>query len=241
MRLLTKIQHLVGHQELRCWHLGDVYSLYYLLAPLWSGQSFVARLLAVSSRGSIKSSYYISGYRVSAQVDLRVFKEHMLTQMWMSNKALLWVLNSHITPTTGRNANTLWHKRNQNTGDILSAFPDWVLKPSGNRLRVLKMSQSVPLVHHVAWNSLGSISEWRLGGETAEMQMLTIADEGLFPPCVFLLRTAHVCSTEWKELAAKARIHLLWLNRSSLCQTHCSPSQQRGEPIVLKVAERVEH
>lgn len=112
--------------------------------------------------------------------------------MWMSNKALLWVLNSLIAPTAGRNANMLWDKRDQNRGDILSAFPDWVLKHSGNRLRVLKMSLCVPGTS-CRMKFSGQHLWVKIRREMAEMQMLTIADEGLFPPCVFLLRTAHVC------------------------------------------------
>lgn len=85
------------------------------------------------------------------------------------------------------------------------------------------------------------------------MQMLTIAVEGSyitrfsFPE---LLLPTCLSVREREGPAAKAscrtRIHLLWLNRSSLCQTRHGPfpvaaARGGGEPIVLKAAELVKH
>lgn len=79
--------------------------------------------------------------------------------------------------------------------------------------------------------------------------MLTIADEGLFT-AVFsfpeLPLPTCLCVRECAEPAAKTsfrtRIHLLQLNRSSLCQTrHGHSLWDGGGPIVLKAAELVKH
>lgn len=57
-------------------------------------------------------------------------------------------------------------KRNQNSGDILSAFPDWGLKRAGNTEKALKMSHSVSC-HYMLCEILQAASlSWGLeGGE----------------------------------------------------------------------------
>ena len=86
-------------------------------------------------------------------------------------------------------------KRNQNSGDILSAFPDWGLKRAGNTEKALKMSHSVSC-HYMLCEILqaASLSGGLEGGgarkRIAEMQMLTIAVEGSYITRFSLPRTA---------------------------------------------------
>lgn len=139
------------HQEVLCWHPADIYSLYYLFNSVFYNLFLSPELSLISSWESIM--FILSYFRLSCRSTScpRGVSAEMCRQVSDADVTLsfaLWMWNRPLGATTHRNANMLRDKRNQNRADILSAFPDWDLKRSGNTEKALKMSQSV-LCHNM--------------------------------------------------------------------------------------------
>lgn len=113
-----------SHQEVICWHPGNIYSLYYLLTLCFTVYCSILCCWQFPAWGSIKFQVIVSVHKWPSGCFSKMCRQF--------SNVDVWILKSLITPAAHRNGNMLRGKRNQNRGDILSAFLDWVLKRSKN-------------------------------------------------------------------------------------------------------------
>ena len=155
-----------SHQEVICWHPGVIYSLDYLFISVFYNL-FPLLCAATSSWGSIKfiSSYFrvfMSVHESSSGGNFALKCRCQINPDSENSRGLI-SLTTHRREKK-KNAYMQRDKRNQNSGDILSAFPDWGLKRAGNTEKALKMSHSVSC-HYMLCEILQAASlSWGLEG-----------------------------------------------------------------------------